>query len=218
MRPWSPSVLRLLLLVCSHSDSAVRVQHHLGTADNGHQQEEAEEEEEEEGKTKVHIQIQSGHGEDRRVQIHKRLGKMPVYFTIVFFYCFILSPKNVFSICRNSSSPLGWSFYMRIPSYKLNNSVLCLGLFFFFKHWHLQFSSKKQDGVVDTQSPIWHLCPAWIVNRFGNDQAVPPMRTPGHLSGHFRRRDLWRRWHLNKSHWIPGQYKVYDARQHGRKM
>lgn len=32
----------------------------------------------------------------------------------------------------------------------------------------------KTDGLVDTQSPIWHLCPPWIVNKeFGNNQVIP---------------------------------------------
>lgn len=60
---------------------------------------------------------------------------------------------------------------------------------------------------MDTRSPIWHLCPAWIVNKeFGNDQAVPEIKTPRHLSGPFRIWDLYKRWHLNRSHWIPGQF------------
>lgn len=82
-----PSFLCLLLLVRSDGDITVRVQHHLSTADYGHQQEEAEQEEEEEGKTKIHIHFKPGNGECWRVHVDKPTKSMysSVVVSSVFF-------------------------------------------------------------------------------------------------------------------------------------
>lgn len=49
---------------------------------------------------------------------------------------------------------------------------------------------------MDTRSSIWLPCPLCIVNKeFGNNQAVPEIRTPRHL---FRTWGLYRRLHLSR--------------------
>lgn len=63
--------LVLFFLVCGDGDGAVGVQHHLGTADYGHQQEEAEQEEEEESEAEVHVHIEAAHGQSRKVHVGK---------------------------------------------------------------------------------------------------------------------------------------------------
>lgn len=55
--PKQPSVRDLLLLIGGGGDGAVRVNHCLGTADDGNDQEKAEEEQEEEGKSQIHIDL-----------------------------------------------------------------------------------------------------------------------------------------------------------------
>lgn len=70
------SVPRLLCLVHGDRNSAVRVQHHLSTAEYGHQQEEAEQEEEEHCKAKVHIHVEPALGDAGRVHIAQNLSSL----------------------------------------------------------------------------------------------------------------------------------------------
>lgn len=151
-----PSFLCLLLLVCSDGDITVRVQHHLSTADYGHQQEEAEQEEEEEGKTKVHIHFKPGNGEGWRVHVDKSTESIcssvvsSVYFPLnglqhqsSFTNAWIAPKPSISSsegalpvpihraaaVSEKSTLPPFWLNIHSIP--------LCLGLFFFSQHRHL---------------------------------------------------------------------------------
>lgn len=65
----SPPIIIRLLLVRGHRDGSVRVQHHLGAAYYGHQQEGAEQEHEEEGKAQVHVHVKPGNREESRVHV-----------------------------------------------------------------------------------------------------------------------------------------------------
>lgn len=161
----------------------------------------------------------------KQIQVHLFLSRhlicllpsLVVYAFKAVPQCFDYSKIQYIFIWMGSTNS---SVDAHIQSIDPNSSLVCFlnstmhsstswSLFSFSQHWHL-LSSQRQDSLVDTQSPIWHPCPPWIVNKeFGNNQAVPEIRTPRHLSGLYRREDLYRRWHLNRSHWIPGPYKVW---------
>lgn len=153
--------------------------------------------------------------------IHKIQGKISYLFLSCCLIClkhqgtltnFKNYFKNSFKLSSSSTSIDAYREAIMLLQFLRNQFLcfvlLCLGLSFFPALTPTVFP--KIDGLVDTQSPIWHLRPILIVNKeFGNDQAVPEIRTPRHHSGLSRRWDLYRRWHFNRSHRIPGQYKVY---------
>lgn len=91
------SVFCLLCLVHGDRNSAVRVQHHLSTAEYGHQQEKTEQEEEEHSKTKVHIHIKSAFWDAGRVHIHQKFYFLKKISSSLFPYFCTLITRSLFS-------------------------------------------------------------------------------------------------------------------------
>lgn len=81
-----------------HGDrnSTVGVQHHLSTAEYGHQQEEAEQEEEEHCKAEVHIHIEPAPGDAGRVHVAQELSPLKQISSALFPYFTPSSPEAYF--------------------------------------------------------------------------------------------------------------------------